>query len=103
TPITNESGCQYYAFSKSQGKFVKLRDGANFPHFKAYLRMNNSAASPANSFSIVFDDTEVTNISGVAETGKNSSDAPYYNLRGMRVGKTAKGVYIHNGKKVIIK
>lgn len=103
TPITNESGCQYYAFSKSQGKFVKLRDGANFPHFKAYLRMNNSAASPANSFSIVFDDTEVTNISGVAETGKNSSDAPYYNLRGMRVGKTAKGAYIHNGKKVIIK
>ncbi len=102
--IANESGYQYYAFSKSQGKFVKLNDGATFPYFKAYFRMASSAASPAKGFSILFDDDNtITGIDNVTEVGKDSDEAPYYNLDGMRVSKPTKGVYIHNGKKVIIK
>lgn len=102
--IANESGFQYYAFSKNQGKFVKLKDGATFPYFKAYFRMASSAASPAKGFSIMFDDDNtVTGIDSVTEVGKDSDKAPYYNLNGMRVSKPTKGVYIHNGKKVIIK
>ena len=103
TPITNPSDGQYYAFSKSEGKLVKLKDNVNFPYFKAYLLMNRPAAG-AKGFSILFDDDNtVTGIDTVTESGKDSDDAPYYNLNGMRVNKPTKGVYIHNGKKVIIK
>ncbi|WP_373835383.1 leucine-rich repeat domain-containing protein [Bacteroides heparinolyticus] len=103
TPITNETGYQYYAFSKSRGKFVQLKNGATFPYFKAYFRMANSASAPAKGFCIVFDDdSTVTGIDGIIETGKDSDNAPYYNLSGVQV-KPTKGVYIHNGKKVIIK
>lgn len=104
TPITNESGYQYYAFSKSQGKFVQLKDGATFPYFKAYFRMVSSSASPAKGFSIMFDDDNtVTGINGIVDTDKGSDNAPYYNLNGVRVSKPSHGVYIQNGKKVIIK
>lgn len=103
TPITNETGYQYYAFSKSRGKFVQLKNDATFPYFKAYFRMANNASAPAKGFCIVFDDdSTVTGIDGIIETGKDSDNAPYYNLSGVQV-KPTKGVYIHNGKKVIIK
>ena len=102
--ISSESGCQYYAFSKSRGKFVKLNDGATFPYFKAYFRMASSASAPVKGFSIVFDDdSAVTGIDGIIETGKDSDSAPCHNLGGVQVGSPAKGVYIHKGKKVIIK
>lgn len=103
TPVTNESGYQCYAFSKQYGKLVKLGDNTNIPYFKAYLRLKNNAASPAKGMSLVFDDEPtVTGINGISETAEEDN-APYYNLNGMRVDHPQKGVYIHNGKKVIIK
>lgn len=102
--VANESGYQYYAFSKSQGKFVVLKKGATFPYFKAYFRMKDNAASPAKGFSIMFSDgNTVTGINSVTEAGKADNDAPYYSLNGMRVSKPTSGIYVHNGKKVIIK
>ncbi|WP_024998710.1 leucine-rich repeat domain-containing protein [Prevotella falsenii] len=102
--ITNEPGFQYYAFSKKYGKFVKVMDGVKIPYFKAYFRLKNSPTSPAKGFSIVFDDEDVpAGIDGITEFGKDNDNAPYYNLNGVQVSKPSKGVYIHNGKKVIIK
>ena len=43
-----------------------------------------------------------TGIESVENT-ESDDNAPYYNLSGVRVSKPTKGVYIHNGKKVIIK
>jgi hypothetical protein len=68
---------------------------------KAYLKLSSS--SPAR-LSIVFndDDSETT---GVLDVQKHTtqSDNVYYNLRGMQVDKPTKGLYIMNGKKVIVK
>ena len=83
---------------------MQLKDGATFPYFKACLRMASSAATPAKGFSIMFDDDNTdTGINGIVETDKGSDKAPYYNLNGVRVSKPSHGVYIQNGKKVIIK
>lgn len=38
-----------------------------------------------------------------AEPYSTATDSPYYNLSGQRVAKPAKGIYIVNGKKIIIK
>lgn len=88
------------------GRAAEIKDALMIVHsyFKAYFRMASSAASPAKGFSILFDDDNtITGIDNVTEVGKDSDEAPYYNLNGMRVSKPTKGVYIHNGKKVIIK
>lgn len=69
---------------------------------KAYLDLNGTAGARAVSFSLNFDD--VTAISEVAtEVGDESASAPVYDLQGRRVAQPAKGLYIVNGKKVIIK
>ena len=65
---------------------------------KAYLKIPTSGSSAR--LSIVFGD-EATGISSV-ERNDNAKEA-YYNLNGQRVMAPAKGLYIVNGKKVIIK
>lgn len=66
---------------------------------KAYLNLG-AAGARAFSFSLNFDD--VTAISEVA-TEEDDKSAPVYDLQGRRVAQPAKGLYIVNGKKVIIK
>ena len=60
--------------------------------------------SSAKGFSIVFEDEESTGISGIAETTGAQADV-WYTLGGQRLqGKpSTKGLYIVNGKKVIVK
>lgn len=100
------------------------RSGAN----KAYLRMPASAEVDGGAFGyisynsqfigpkdeddaslakmmIVFDDEEmggVTEIKNV-ETVKTHHDNAYYTLQGIKVLNPTKGIYIHNGKKIVIK
>ena len=64
---------------------------------KAYLDLNG--ASPAHSF--VLDDSETTGINNVNyETISNNR---FFDMQGREVVKPTKGLYIVNGKKVIIK
>ena len=100
------------------------RSGAN----KAYLRMPASEDVEGGTFGfidynsqfigpkdeddaslakmmIVFDDEEeggVTEIKNV-ETVKPHHNNAYYTLQGIKVLTPAKGIYIHNGKKIVIK
>lgn len=102
----------------------KGRSGAN----KAYLRMPASKEVEGGKFGfidynahfigpkdeddaslakmmIVFDDEEmggVTEIKNV-ETVKTHHDNAYYTLQGIKVLNPTKGIYIHNGKKIVIK
>lgn len=102
----------------------KGRCGAN----KAYLRMPASEEVEGGKFGfidynsqfigpkdendaslakmmIVFDDEEmggVTEIKNV-ETVKTHHDNAYYTLQGIKVLNPTKGIYIHNGKKIVIK
>jgi hypothetical protein len=56
-------------------------------------------------FDVTFDDDSETptGISGIKNDEGTTDNAPYYNLEGMKVNKPAKGgIYIHNGKKIVI-
>ncbi|SFG63208.1 leucine-rich repeat domain-containing protein [Prevotella sp. KH2C16] len=104
TQVMSDAGNHLYAFSKGQGKFLKIKEnpGNKMPYFSAYLKLDGN--NQAKAFSFRFDDesSSVTGIEGIA-TEEQGDDAPYYNLNGIRVEHPQKGVYIHNGKKVIIK
>lgn len=54
---------------------------------------------------IVFDDEEVGGVTEIknVETVKPHHDNAYYTLQGIKVLNPTKGIYIHNGKKIVIK
>lgn len=78
-------------------------DIGSFSVHKAYMKPGTLPAGA--KVMLVFDDTEssATGIETVVETGARKEDNVYYNLNGQRVDNPRHGVYIRNGKKVIIK
>ena len=78
----------------------------NFPVHKAYLNLKKAAGA---KLILQFDDEEVTVEDGettgidAVTTDEDGTDDGYYNLNGQRVDNPQKGIYIHRGKKVIIK
>ena len=87
-----------YALGKKGGVvgFVKVKSGVTIPAGKAYLTIS----AGARDF-IGFDDDDVTSIESVEQAAK--VDNQYFNLAGQRVAQPTKGLYIVNGKKVILK
>ena len=70
--------------------------------WKAYLPVENyNADAGARGLTIVFDDGNTTSISEIDNT--TTADNAIYTLGGARVKNPAKGLYIKNGKKVIVK
>ena len=67
----------------------------------AYLTVPASLASPA----LLFDDNEITGIENLTPAQGEANNGAVYNLQGVRMnGKNLqKGLYIINGKKVVIK
>ena len=96
----------------SNNKVYKVAQSAQFKSegkltlgvHKAYMNIDLPLGAKAM---LVFDDNseltdETTGIADIEQitTGK---DGVYYNLQGQKVSKPAQGIYIHNGKKVIVK
>jgi hypothetical protein len=79
-------------------QFTKVTDGS-IAAGKAYLRVAKTSA-PALFFDVVFDNG-VTGIDAVKTNA--AADGQFYNLKGQRISKPTKGLYIVNGKKVVIK
>lgn len=129
--LGNYHNTKYYKENKVGDDYIGFfrltpdgRSGAN----KAYLRMPASKEVEGGKFGfidynahfigpkdeddaslakmmIVFDDEEmggVTEIKNV-ETVKTHHDNAYYTLQGIKVLNPTKGIYIHNGKKIVIK
>ena len=72
------------------------------PGNKAFLVLTNAEAQ-AKGFVLEFEDGSTTGVETI-ETSKNSTeDGVYYDLQGRRVENPTRGVYIVNGKKVVIK
>lgn len=90
------------------GNYILKSDGSSFvpctagtlPANKAYLKKDDVPAS-AKEFLMIVDDAVVTGINEVQ--AENSVNGPIYNLNGARVSNPQKGVYIMNGRKVIVK
>lgn len=66
---------------------------------KAFIEKPEAAGAAGYRF--VFGDNTTVGIDGV--TLGQPDNTPYYDLSGRRIAQPAKGIYIHNGKKVFIK
>ena len=94
-PTAIASGAKIYVFS--DGEFHPC-SGGTLAAGKAYLDCSG-VEGLAKTITIAFDET--TGISNIS-SDEDASNAPIYNLSGMRVQKAQKGVYIRNGKKYVV-
>ncbi len=102
TVTASTEGTYHYTFSEDQNATFSLVSAeATVPAHKAYLETTTDITPAEGTIELVFTDDESTGISNI-EVNKIEDDA-YYNLQGMRVEHPSKGIYIHNGKKVIIR
>ena len=87
-----------FALSTKKGVtgFYPVSTGLMIPAHKAYL---TATGSMARSLSI---DGEVTGILNV-DSYVNAIPSEYYSIHGIKVVRPTKGIYISNGKKVVIK
>ena len=94
-PTAIASDAKIYVFS--EGEFHPC-SGGTLAAGKAYLDCSG-VDGLAKTITIAFDET--TGISNIS-SDEDASNAPIYNLSGMRVQKAQKGVYIRNGKKYVV-
>ena len=78
--------------------FYKLQSGKKLGVGKAYLTYSGALAPEFLGF-----ENDVTAIEDVVKNQDPTADSQYFNLNGQRVAQPTKGLYIVNGKKVIIK
>lgn len=97
TADVTSDGTKFFALTKIGEKvgFALVANGIVIPAGKAYLEVSKGTA--AKFFSL---DGEATGINSV-KTAK--ADGAYYTLEGVKTTKPVKGLYIHNGKKIVVK
>ena len=101
--ITAPEGAKYYVLSNNKLYYTTgatVNVGAN----KAYIdksQIVNKGGGEAKAF-IDFDELEATGIDAV-DTAKTLKGGKFYDLSGREVANPTRGLYIVNGKKVLIK
>lgn len=93
--VTGDGTIWVLAVQDGEAGFARLANGKKLSEGKAYLQVE--AAGAKLQFVV---DGEGTGIHGV---NVDFSDGDWYNLQGVKVSTPQKGIYIHNGKKVVIK
>ena len=92
-----------YYLSGKDGTFVSVNGSANIGKNKAYLQLPTSVFGGTRSIGISYDDedgtTSIKSLSPVLSEGEGE----WFTLQGQRVAKPGKGLYIRNGKKVIVR
>lgn len=96
TELASDASYDYYGFQG--GKFVKAAYATVNP-FRSYIKVAKSANAPAT---LIWTDDEATGISSLKADIQNGK-ADVYDLQGRRVLNPVRGLYIVNGKKVIVK
>lgn len=81
--------------------FVWVKDAGTLAAGKCWIELVPSSPAHARALSIVHEG-ETTGISTVSSSA-DKTDGEWYDLSGRRVAKPAKGIYVKNGKKVIVK
>ena len=82
--------------------FYKLADGKKLGYGKAYLSYDSSSAPELDYLEFNYGNGNTTGVNEVRGQ-KEESRSQYYDLQGRRVAQPAKGLYIVNGRKVVIK
>lgn len=96
TELASDDSYDYYGFQG--GQFVKAAYATVNP-FRSYIKVAKSANAPAT---LIWTDDEATGISSLKADIQNGK-ADVYDLQGRRVLNPVRGLYIVNGKKVIVK
>ena len=102
-----------YSYDDTKNRYVFAKQGNNVGFFKitednydpaagkAYLEIPGNDAAPSLSIEL---DGETTGIKVInIDSENNQNNNQMYDLQGRRIAEPTKGVYIVNGKKVIIK
>lgn len=98
TKITGGDGSIYVLNNGTKGiGFYQLSETGTLAAGKAYLKITSNA----KAYTFVWN--ESTGIEENYEFGTMNSDAATYDLSGRKVANPAKGLYIKNGKKFIVK
>lgn len=84
------------------GKFVMSDHNGWVLPGKSYLYINGERANKSDSPLRVYVDNTATAINGITNNPVVKDEA-YYNLQGVKVQRPQHGVFIHNGKKVVLK
>ena len=101
------AGYKYYLFgkgAKGQGFYHQTgRDGNSIKlaAHRAGLKLATSGFAPAKELIFNFDDATTTGINTVQPAVEKKNDV-IYDLQGRRVTNPSRGIYIVNGKKVVI-
>ena len=82
----------------SDGKLHPAAGGNAINGYRAYFK---NTTAPARSVSIWMDGDVSTGINGVVTV--EGGEENVYNLKGQRINTTKKGLYIKNGKKVVVR
>lgn len=91
------------ADSRNPIGFYKLNNTVTtIPGNKAFLVLTNAEAQ-AKGFVLEFEDGGTTGIETIENSNHSTESGVYYDLQGRRVENPTRGVYIVNGKKVVIK
>lgn len=101
----------FYHFIMSRGSFHRLlATSYDMLVHKSYLKLDKTdyekvhpAEKTLAKMSFVFDDKGTTGITVVDAENCKDNDGAFYTLEGMKVSKPSKGIYIHNGKKYVVK
>ena len=112
--ITQDKDYNYYVLSYAAQYgvgFYKLKEDITIPAHKAYYMVSKS--SPAHAHEVLLfdfgdDQTGVEAISmeeprSAGTTPSSAEGHAFYNLQGCKVAQPAKGVYIVNGRKMVVK
>lgn len=99
TTIVGEN--TYYNYILNSGDFYAA-GGQYVANNKAYLQLSKQAGTGANARVLIFPGDDETQGINAIPTAK-ANDGAYYNLSGQRVNAPTKGLYIQNGKKMIVK
>ena len=91
--VNNGAGVEFQSLT---GSYTDNK--VTIPAGKAYLNV----AAAGSRLNIIFDDNNTTSISTIANSQEPTANS-YYDLQGRRVAQPSKGLYIVNGKKVVVK
>ncbi len=97
-PYTVQGNNTYVLSKYSDGTpgFRLAAEGLEIPQYKAYITLDNGQARPFFAFAN-------GTVTGIDTMTVATDDKEVYDLSGRRVQKPARGLYIKDGKKVVIK
>ena len=118
---TSDDGNQTNYYLKGDGTFVSVNGYVNIGNNKSYLALPTSMVAAASTrgaeANYIMEEPEVIKLpisfrsidsegdgtTAIRETKQSREDGAYYTLQGQRVENPGKGLYIKNGKMVVIK